>query len=150
MLVSPTLEHFLNEWVNRDEDRWANREIDKWEKEESGVVLSEDPAEILTNPHDIDVPDFKDVSVIKKILQNLREYKGGADVTPEEFENFCLWVTRVANEPQIGSAIVSAFIESMPSMVKELQSTKGQGGKYVSGFEILADKWNPKKDDDYS
>ena len=151
MLVSPTLEHFLNEWVDRGEDRWADREIDKWEKEKSGVVLSEDPAEILTHPEDIDVPSDEDIETIKKILRNLVEFKRNSEVTPEEFQNFCLWVTRVSNDPHRGSAIVSAFIENMPSMVQELKSAgrEGMGGRYSSGFELLADKYNPNKGNDY-
>ncbi len=150
MFVSPTLEHFLNEWIDRGEDRWADREIDKWEKEKTGVILGEDPAEIFTHPEDIDVIDPKDIQKIKGILKKLVEYKGGSEVTPEEFENFCIWVTRVAEDSHIGSAIVSAFVESMPSMVDELKAAKGMGGKYMSGLEILADKYNPKKGDDYS
>ncbi len=136
--VSESLEQFLAEWVNRDEDRWANREIDKHFKREEGVNLNEDPAEILTYPEEVEAP--VNIEDIKRILLGIVEYKKDQEVTPEEFKNFCIWTTHAAKDPHQASAIVSAFIDQIPSMMQELETTP-DGGKYHEGLEILMDKY---------
>ncbi len=136
--VSESLEQFLNEWIDRGEDRWADREIDKWEKRESGVDINEDPTEILTYPEEVEAP--VGIDNIRRILRKVVDYKTGKDVTPEEFKNFCIWITRVTKNPMEASAIVSAFIERMPKMVEELESERGKldGGDYHEGLEVLS------------
>jgi len=136
--VSESLEKFLAEWVNQDEDRWADREIDKYFKREEGVNLNEDPVEILTYPEEVEPP--ADNEAIKRILLGLIEYKKGQDVTPEEFKNFCIWTTHTAKDPQHASAIVSAFIDQVQSLYSELETTP-DGGKYHEGLEILSNKF---------
>lgn len=141
--VSESLEVFLKEWYNREEDAWANRQIDKWEKEKAGIDPNEDPSEILTYPEDLDVP--KDLEDIKRILFRVIDYKKGDTVSPEEFKNFCIWVTRISENPMQVSAIVSAFIEKMPNIIKELETGSPDGGAFHEGFEVLADAYRPKR-----
>jgi len=151
MLVSESLDQFLGEWVDRAEDRWADREIDRYMKRKTGVVLEEDPEQILSDPYDLDVPS--DIPSIKKVLYKLIDYKKGKEVTPEEFKNFCIWVTQASDNPQEASAIVSVFIEKIPSLVQALEAEKAlDGGRYHEGFEVLVDKFRPKgpEEDDYS
>lgn len=146
MLVSESLDKFLSEWVDRAEDRWADREIDRYQKRKSGVVLEEDPAEILSDPYDLDYPDPKDLPKKKKILFDIIDYKQNKEVTPEEFKNFCIWATEVAMSPQEAVTLVSVFIEKIPSMVKTLEEERApDGGTYHEGFEVIQNKYRPEQ-----
>lgn len=150
MLVSESLDQFLGEWVDREEDRWADREIDRYQKRKSGVVLEEDPEEILSDPYDLEYPDPKDIEKKKKILYKIIDYKQGDDVTPEEFKNFCIWASEVAMNPQEAVTIVSIFIEKNPSMVETMEREKApDGGTYHEGFEVIQNKYRPDRGEEY-
>ena len=145
--VSESLEQFLLEYrgFTREEDRWADRELDKWEKKEAGVDINEDPVEILTYPEEVEAP--VGIENIKRILRKVVDYKAKAEVSPDEFKNFCIWITRTTENPYEASAIVSAFIENVPAMVEEFESEAGKldGGKYHEGMEVLANAYRPKE-----
>ena len=150
MLVSESLEKFLSEWVDRGEDRWADREIDRYQKRKSGVVLEEDPEEILSDPFDLEYPDPRDIEKKKQILYKLIDFKQGKDVTPEEFKNFCIWATEVALTPQEAVTIVSVFIEKNQSMIKTMEEERApDGGSYHEGFEVIQNKYRPEQGPDY-
>lgn len=146
MLVSESLDSFLSERVDRAEDRWADREIDRYQKRKTGVVLEEDPEEILSDPYDMDYPDPKDINRKKKILFDIIDYKKDRDVTPEEFKNFCIWATEVAMSPQEAVTLVSVFIEKIPSMVETFEREKApDGGTYHEGLEVIQQKYRPEQ-----
>lgn len=150
MLVSESLEKFLSEWVDRGEDRWADREIDRYQKRKSGVVLEEDPEEILSDPFDLEYPDPRDIEKKKQILYKLIDFKQGKDVTPEEFKNFCIWATEVALTPQEAVTLVSVFIEKNQSMIKTMEEERApDGGSYHEGFEVIQNKYRPEQGPDY-
>ena len=75
-----------------------------------------------------------------KVFKSVLDYKRGKDVTPEEFKNFCIWVTRISDEPILVNGIVAKFVEFFPSILRELKSTP-DGGKYGEGLEILFNKF---------
>ena len=67
-----------------------------------------------TIPNNAGIYQFLDSK--KNILYKLVDYKKGQEVTPEEFENFCVWVSRAAENMDEAAAIVTAFIESLPNL----------------------------------
>jgi hypothetical protein len=138
--VCESLDQFLSEWIDRGEDRWADREIDKYLKKKSGVNLSEDPQEILSYPEEVEVPPTDQTDKLKKVLTSVIDYARNKEITPEEFKNFCIWATRVSNDPMLVNAIVVKFVEMNPLILKELQSTP-DGGKYGDGLEVLSNKF---------
>jgi hypothetical protein len=144
MLVSESLDQFLGEWVDRAEDRWADREIDRYQKRKTGVVLEEDPEEILSDPYDLDYPDPENIEAKKRILEKIISFKKNQDVTPEEFKNFCVWASEVAMNPQEAVTLVSIFIDKIPSMVETFNREKSpDGGTYHEGFEVIQKKYRP-------
>jgi hypothetical protein len=148
--VAKSLNEFLNEWVDKAEDRWADREIDKWEKRESGINPNEDPEEILNYPEEVEIPN--NVEILRKIIYSIIDLKKRDGIDPEEFKNFCIWVTRIANNPNEAMSIVSGFIERIPSMLEELERNERNegsliGGAFHEGFEVLADAYRPKDTD---
>jgi len=67
------------------------------------------------------------------------------EVTPEEFKNFCIWATRISDEPMLVNMIVSKFVELMPGILAEIRSTT-DGGRYGDGLEVLANKFRGQQD----
>ncbi|HPI82124.1 MAG TPA: hypothetical protein PK122_02760 [Candidatus Paceibacterota bacterium] len=137
MLVCETLEQFLNEWIDPAEDRWANRQIDLYLKRKQGINPNEDPEEILSSPRDLEVPH--DIPNIKRVLFNIIGYLKNKDVTPQQFLNFCIWATRVTDNPAHLNALLVSLADQVPAVGKELSSTP-DGGKYGSGLEYIISK----------
>jgi len=138
MLVCETLEQFLNEWIDPAEDRWANRQIDLDLKRKRGINPNEDPEEILSSPQDLEVP--QGIPNIKRALFNIIVYLKNKDVTPQQFLNFCIWATRVTDNPDHLEALLVALADQVPALGKELNSTQ-DGGKYRSGLKYIISKF---------
>jgi hypothetical protein len=139
--VCESLDQFIKEWVDPAEDRWANRQIDKFKKRESGIDVETDPEEILSNPDEVVSPSIEN---LPDILPKIIEYKKDQEVTPEEFSNFCYWITKLQEKPETILNAISYFIEKNPKLISALKSEPPDGGKFNRGFEIIANKFKGK------
>lgn len=140
MLVSESLNKFIKEWIDPAENRWADREIDKWKKRKTGVNLNEDPEEILHYAEEIEAPDPEDINTKKKVLENIIDYKKGEEITSEEFENLCIWISNCATNSHEAAAMLGFISEKIPTLFQDI---KAGSEKYESGIKILRQKFSP-------
>ena len=94
---------------------------------------------------DPDSRDRNDQKNLVRVFKSIVDYKRGKEVTPEEFKNFCIWATRISDEPMLVNMIVSKFVELMPGILAEIRSTT-DGGRYGDGLEVLANKFRGQQD----
>ena len=133
--VNETLDQVLSEWVDRSEDRWANKRIDQHFRQKAGLNNSESPGAILNDPDWVDLPTTHDE--IGKSLKNLLDFTNNREVTPDEFKNFCIWVTRLSINEKEAELIISALMSHHEYIYRDI---KGGIGRYSAGMDIIEDK----------
>lgn len=140
--VFESLEELL-EYVNRGEDMWADQEIDRYLGKESPDTNSSyshnSPEEIFNNPS-TDTPNS--TKELYPIIKGLVDYSKGKVLTPEEFYNFCLWITYLTPDPDLANNVLSTVLSHHPYIVDDFRKISKQeisprDSEYLKGLDLI-------------